>query len=127
MCHEFVRTKKESFGHPIKVCKKSTSLKKRAAPLTPYCLDPALIRVIHNDRMSLFFTLLSLNAYCKLFSTLSLEILMQFLARPLKPFASLKIFALFIILSKFIYVSLPAEVRIHSAKKMCLLWAPTLK
>ncbi len=59
--------------------------------LTPWCLVPALICSIHNERMSLFFCLLSLYWYCKAFSTLSRAILTQFLARPLKPLASFRI------------------------------------
>lgn len=64
---------------------------------TPYCLAPALILVIHNARISLFLFRLSLYAYCKPFSTLSLAILMQFFARPLKPLASFRILSLFIL------------------------------
>ena len=69
---------------------------RRRRRLTPYCRLPAVIRVIHSDRMSRFLVRRSLKAYCSDFSTRSRAILMQFLARPRNPLASLKIFPLFI-------------------------------
>lgn len=51
---------------------------------------------------------------------------MQFLARPLKPFASLKIFALFIILSKIINISLVAGLKIQPKNWPALGAATTL-
>ena len=68
-------------------------------PLTPYCRDPALMRVIHSALISRFLARRSRKAYCRLFSTRSRAMRMQFLARPLNPLASLRILALFIIVT----------------------------
>lgn len=76
--------------------------KQRNRRLTPCWRVPAFIRWIQRERMSRFLLRLSLYEYCKAFSTLSLAILMQFLALPLNPFASFNIAFLFIILSLFL-------------------------
>ena len=47
--------------------------------------------------MSRFLVFRSLKAYCRLFSTRSRAMRMQFLARPLNPFASLRTLSLFIL------------------------------
>lgn len=65
--------------------------------LTPWRRVPALMRSIQRDRMSRFLLRRSRYEYCSAFSTRSLAIRMQFLARPRNPFANLKILSLFIL------------------------------
>lgn len=68
---------------------------------TPCSRVPALIRSIQRERISLFLLRRSLYECCRAFSTLSLAILMQFFALPLKPFANLNILSLFISVAPF--------------------------
>lgn len=71
-------------------------ISRRAGKLTPCSTAAALMRCIHNERMSRFFCFLSRKAYCSAFSTLGCAALMQFLLLPRKPLAIAKILSRFI-------------------------------